>query len=268
MKVRMADWDRQVHVTSERSSTSVSTGRALRQFDAEITFETPRDDDVIEKLRDEDVTVTAIMDDGSEISCAAKLVLSSYIEGDPRRHYSLKLEEVEPLNLDSLEIHGELVDPDEYREDNRDGALFCTVKARVSVATLDRFWARRGAEDDRYFDVIRHGITEKPRRMRFGQILWQRLDDFDAEVRTLFYLVEKVSDDDSDHLMIEDPGARGARLATARNDIILDRLLHLLVDRSIVTAEVVEQIQQMASDEVWQRQKDYYRVSDLEDWGT
>lgn len=151
--------------------------------------------------------------------------------------------------------------PTSYREDTRHDLLTCFVRASLTDSALAHFWELRGTKsDERYFDVIRHGISSEPRKMRFGRILWQQLENR-VEVEVSFVLVDKSYDDDPENRVSwHGPEEERTRQAAATTEIFLERLLERLVKRSIVSPEEVDIMRQAATREHWQHQKVYFRV--------
>lgn len=265
MRVRIGDREGDFRVEQEDAVTSVSTGRQLRRFETEVSFTVPRDDDVIAFLSDDDARLIAVLDD-EEFPCSSKVLSSSYREGDDRRWYRIELQEVEPLDLRELVVAGHQMQPLKYEEETRHDVLTCHVRARLSKATLSKFWALRGSGGGaQYFDVVRHGITDEPRRMRFGRVLWKAVEDDTVEAS--FVLVDKAYDDDpGSRLRIHGPNEGAVQEGVATLRIIVDRLLDALAAQSVMTADQIEQIRSVSEDAACERELEFYEVRDLDKW--
>lgn len=245
---------------------SISTGQELRRYETEVTFRVPRDDDLMAALGDEEARVVAIVDDGQEVACSAKVLSSSYTQDDDRRHYRIELQEIEHLDLENLVVAGHELRPHKYAEEIRHEVLTCLVRARIPKETLSTFWAMRGARrGEEYFDVVRHGITDEPRRMRFGRILWT--DRGDAGVEALFVLVDKACDDDpKNQLRIHGPNEGAVQESVAKLEVVMERLLATLGVRSVISADEIDAVRSVSDELAHQRELNYHEVSDLDKW--
>ena len=93
---------------------------------------------------------------------------------------------------------------------------------------------------DIYFPVIRQGISEEPKEMRFGQSIWSR----DEETVTFkIYLVDKKHDEEEDNsLGLFQPEMGNIKDLLAANTEKFFSLLKILEQKKILTSDEIEQV--------------------------
>ena len=108
-----------------------------------------------------------------------------YADVDPTRvSYDVTLKAAESVVADSVELPGPISLPvEQYREKiEKENGLTVELLAALGdseAQQLESFMQekRESSGADSYFEVVRRGVQETPRMMRFGRCLWQRLDD-------------------------------------------------------------------------------------------
>jgi hypothetical protein len=137
----------------------------------------------------------------------------SYVGTEPwgMHHHTWRIEQVERLALRSLALGPLALEPYEYREEtSEDGVLRLAARAAVSDAELDTL---RTLGD---IEVVRHGISQGPRRMRLEGYVWGRTQDHGQAVA----------------LVCADLGTPRVTLAGVAD--VADPLEELLVERGLV----------------------------------
>lgn len=186
----------------------------------------------------------------------------SHTVGEPEYYHSLELEGEEELKVDKLVLAGLTFQPYSYNEEFDGDALIIEAKVLLSEAQYDElteFMKREG-----YFPVIRHGISDEPREMRFGATRWSKHQD---GIKHELLLVEKSYDEAKTRprftFALELPRMREV---IAEHAGVLGALLTTLVNKGLLEAEEADSIRGEASRRAWHRQRELYRVKDIDEW--
>lgn len=276
-RLRLGDGEVRLHVKELSEERSYSTGRGLRRVKAEATLYAEQDAAGIAALeaaiaRDDPVEVVDEAGEARWFELHQRTL--SYSNGYPDRDYVLELTEVEVLECQALLIDGRTFVPFGYSEkvDDVTGeigeqlkALIIDAKVRLTEDELDWLWDRKGQrEPDRYFPVVRQGVTDDPRRMRFGRILWDRKDGVRAHV----VLVEETYDLDPRNWrpLLSRPDEEGMREQFLELQEQVDRLFEVLVSREVMTSEEVANLKMPDAAASWRRERSLYEVDDIDKW--
>jgi hypothetical protein len=167
---------RSFEVPAEQTGTATSphTGRELRLLRTELTC-TADEAEVIHDLLD-----ARPLDDEEGVSWEGRVPTESYSNGGPHTLVITWVEQEGAPSADSVEFEGLTLRPTRYEEHDWDGTIAITLEAThmADEAELLRgLEAARHDESGRYWPVIRHGVSEEPRRMRLGRVLWQQNGD-------------------------------------------------------------------------------------------
>ena len=173
-------------------SVSLHTGRRLRQ--AESTVMAPADDSSeFRAVLEESV---ARDDDGNNWGAIIKT--ESFANGGSHE-FAIEWAEHEELHTERVEFEGLALTPTRYKEDadpEDDGVVAINFLATLTPDEVDRLReleAKTADPESRYWPVFRIGISEEPRTMRLGQLLWSKRDD--GNVDYLIVLVDAANDD-------------------------------------------------------------------------
>lgn len=182
--------DQTVDVKAEVAEDSVSphTGRRLRQADTRVPVSADLSADFKEALNDS----VAVDDDGNAWS--AQLRCESYTQGGSSHDFEIDWIEQEQLQATSVKFQRLALTPSRYEErpDEDDGVITIRFQATLSPAETARL-RELEAGDQVYWPVVRVGISDEPRSMRFGQLLWSSREDGSTEY--LIMLVDEAHDD-------------------------------------------------------------------------
>jgi hypothetical protein len=160
----------------------------------------------------------------------------SYSTTSPITTFELELEETEEVLATRLVLDSRVsMTPDRYLERLDEGAL--VIEALVSVsgdndAALEALIIKGAADREaRYFPVIREGVQDEARPMRFGRCLWSKGEG--DVTRHLLVLVDQSIDerDDSDSI--------GRRVLTEPQ---LTRALEAIVQLQAQVAQLVDRL--------------------------
>jgi hypothetical protein len=183
---------------------------------------------------------------------------NSYAESAGEHRYTLILREEEELSLQELVLDGVRLHPYEYREIFSGDELTIWAKLIGTKAEVLRLRALLKTRD--CFPVIRRGIRDEPRLMRFGVAEWSLHDE-----RIKFRVV--LVDDNTD--LAEHPEL--ARIEEANNRAAIsfymnfvEHLARALETRGILPAEEIEAARAAARDELWPARHEFWRVPDVD----
>ena len=157
------------------------------------------------------------------------------------------------LMLNSLELV-----PYQYHENiGYDGSL--TITARVTLEEPQ--YAALGSMLDS-INVVRVGVDETPRKMRLNEVAWYKKNQEIKEEIQLF--------DEEDEIKLPPiPWLNGLSELVAKQSLIIDKLLNLLISKDIIDVDDVKDIQLNITDEnVWNKRREFNRISrrDLDEY--
>jgi hypothetical protein len=241
------------------SVKSPHTHRMLRRATVSVEVD-PR----VEDMFDEAVPGEVI--DGDDVVFRARVKQKSWSDDSDRR-YVLELTELEGLEPSELVIGGLPVVPYRFTEEVHasSGAIIIECRVAVDAEAQSRLLdlLSRGRE---YFDVIRHGIEDEPRRMRFGHCFWSEAESGSAKHQLL--LVEDLYDDHGDGL--RSPDARQPQLGNAlRKVAMLEATIETLLDHfgdDVLDQAARESIRAVAKDRADRVELELYKVADVDEW--
>lgn len=187
----------------------------------------------------------------------------SYSEGsyDSNYYHSIELEEMERLEVTSLKIGGLELHPYSYKEKFDDEALIIEAKAMLSESQYSEL--KGIMKKMRYFPVIRHGIAEEAREMRFGSTKWS---EHEHGVKHELLLIDKSYDDIKKGFKgFLDPEMFRMQDMIAEDTEILDELVSTLTNKGLLSIEEVDHIRVRALERVWDRKREFYRMKDIDE---
>lgn len=245
---------------------SVHTGKQLEtlSFSLQVRGKTLKEDfnNKLHKVKDGGIFST----DNNGINIKEyKLVNHSYSytenysDEDTIYTYTLYLEEIERLKIDSLVIAGVEVTPYEFTEKYDDAII---IQAKIKLSKEDAEKLDMATKENKYFDVIRKGISDEVKKMRFGKVIWSENDGY---IKKDIVLVEDIYDNKESPLSkFFQPEFSNIMDMLSYNKNLNDELLKLLISRGQLSAEELEQIKTVAKNNIRATTKEYYRVEDID----
>lgn len=264
--------DGQLHLDVEEAShvQSAHTGRSLRRVLALARVAGDASDAVSSALRAGASADSSVVDDAGTRWHVGNWS-ESFSDVDGPHSYSVNLEELETLAAHEVVIDGVGVVPVEYAEDFDDEAVIVTLRATVDEVAgqhLRRLHESRTTSDDTtsYFSVIRSGVSDEPRQMRLGQLLWQKRDaGLDIKV-TLVEAAYDNPDRPRGFESIHQPQFGHTLTWTIETAAKFDALVAELTAAGVLDASAVERIAAAATGAKQRRLWDLSEVQDLDDW--
>jgi len=184
-------------------------------------------------------------------------------EHNPEYYHEILIEEVEELEIESLSISGLVLHPYFYEEEFDCDDL--SIKSRVMVSPEQDAILRMLMKDDEYFQVVRRGISDEPREMRFSNtILWSRHGNrFKYEI----ILVDRSYDErDRPLARLFQPQMSRMQSAIAAQAEMVEAILETLVNRKYLTEGNVAEMREKAAERIWDRRREFYEVRDIDEF--
>lgn len=174
--------------------------------------------------------------------------------------YKLHFEEVENLKLETLKISELSIKPYKY-EQEYDNGIIITASAKLLKEDMKKFVNIQDGE--RYFNVVRFGINEKEIKMRFGQVIWSENDDF---FKVYFILVEECYDSINNFKGPFQPEMGNIMRMLAYQQNLNNELINLLLTKSIVNDEEIEDIKIKSEKCLNDTHRLFYKVKDIDEF--
>lgn len=187
-----------------------------------------------------------------------ELRINSWSSSPSGYYYSLTLKENEDLIIDTLIIDGIELRPYFY-EEHSDGPGI-EVNARVRLSTEENQQLRKLIAAGEYHKVIRRGISDEPREMRFGAPIWSKDGD---HVKHKIILIEKILDEIHGFMEL-DPTGFNVRQQLSYIRGFVKSLSDMLSEKGIISAEEAEKLHEKALEEVADHHIDLYEAEDID----
>jgi hypothetical protein len=172
--------------------------------------------------------------------------------------YTLDIEEREELNIEVLSIAGFDIKPYSYNEIFDGAALIITAKVKLSLE--EKAGLKDSIKDKKYFTVIRKGINEESKQMRFGSVTWSDHLEFIKESITL---VEEIYDKENKRpFSLFQPEMRNIQNILAFTSKYNELISDLLVSKGILLPEEINDLKEQAKKSMSLR--DFYKVTDID----
>lgn len=172
--------------------------------------------------------------------------------------YTIDLKEREELNIEELNIAGVGIKPYSYNEVFDGSALI--INARIKLSLEEKARLVNKTIDEKYFTVVRKGISEESKQMRFGKIIWSDHKDF---IKESIVLVEAIYDEENRHLHPPfDPEMSNIQHILAFTNKYTELLSNLLVSKGILLSKEISDINEQAKESMSLR--GFYRVDDID----
>ena len=184
-------------------------------------------------------------------------------ENNPEYHHEIQIEELEELKLETLSINGLTLSPYFYEEEFDCDDL--SIRSRVMVTPEQDARLRILMREGGIFQVIRRGINDEPREMRFSNtILWSRHGNrFKYEI----ILVDKSYDErDRPLARLFQPQMSRMQSAVASQAEMVEAMLETMVTRKYLTEGDIAEMRKKAAERVWDRKREFFEVRDIDEF--
>ncbi len=196
-----------------------------------------------------------------------KVIKSSFCsqgqEHSSEYYHEIVLEEIEDIHAQALRLKDITLCPYSYEEEFDGDDL--SIKSRVMVTPEQDARLRLLMRDDSYFPVVRTGICDKPREMRFSNtILWSRHGNrFKYEI----ILVDRSYDErDRPLARLFQPQMSRMQSAVAAQSEMVEAILETLITRKYLTHGDVAEMRKRAAERAWDRRREFFEVGDIDEF--
>lgn len=185
----------------------------------------------------------------------------NYTDENTIYNYTLQFEEVVRVNLESLKIGNLEVIPYEYKEDY-DDALIIEAKIKLTKEEMEQF---KVIEDgDRYFKVIRNGISDRVVTMRFGINIWS---ENEGNFKVSVILVEDIYDTKENKFKdVNQIQMKNMMYMLGTQININNQLMTLLLEKGLVNESEIEDIKYKAERDIKDVHRLFYKVKDVDEF--
>lgn len=242
---------------------SPHTGRPLRRLRSEITVPAAEARLIATAIGSGPLTD----EEGNEWS--GGIEVESYGDAQGLHNLRINWEEREQLLANAVEFGGLSLRPQRYEEHEDGRSVSIAFRAILSLAETERLRELQrlpSSKGDLYFPVVRRGVSDEPREMRFGRVLWQQLEDGNVEHEIV--LVDKSFD--------QQPTSAFASIGEPQTGHLLDAVEQLAAERNalfdalqsigVLDDQAIERVRRAGADAIGQQRYVFYQVSDLSDW--
>jgi hypothetical protein len=253
----------EVDATVLDTQESHHTGKPLRELQSELAV--PAEEaDVIRALLE-----TPELLDATGDSWSGRIVTESYRDVNGTHALTLQWNERENLKADVVEFEGLELRPVRYEERTEEVGIALSFRSPLTDAETEtlRLLQRRPLEDGIYFSVVRRGVSDEPRQMRFGLVLWQPLEDGGTEQQIT--LVDQVVDESP----LKFPRTLGGepalgRVLSAAENLAAERdaLFDILKENGLLDEAGLERIRHAGDEAIGESRYRFYQVTDLPEW--
>lgn len=168
---------------------------------------------------------------------------------------------MEKPKVDSLSLGKLKFQPYSYDERFEGDALI--IKAKVLLSESQYTELKELMRRETYFEVVRHGISDEPREMRFGLTLWSKHKE---NIKHELLLVDKSYDKARERRRgLFGPESYRMQNMIAEYAEILEELLTALINKGILRAKEIDDIRADALRRAWDRKREFYRVKDIDE---
>ncbi len=257
-----------VDLEEESTFRSKHTGAELKRVKIEVVAQTLQAHRLLLlKIRRAENDGISSTDDVGNVTGMWRVAHSSFCclgdEHDQEYFHEIQIEEAEELKLTGLSINGIVLYPYFYEEEFDCDDL--NIKSRVMVSPEQDAWLRMLMKEKDYFQVVRHGISDQLREMRFSNtILWSKHGNkFKYEI----ILVDKSYDErDRPLARLFQPQMSRMQSAVAAQAEMVEAMLEAMVTRKYLTEGDVTEMRKKASERVWDRKREFFEVRDIDEF--
>jgi hypothetical protein len=246
-----------------KSNISNSTGKEIEKFSFHIKIIGKNNvDKFLEKLKDKKENIFSIDENGNilkiyKVNNYPYSYSGSYQDERTIYNFSIESEEIEELKIQKLILSGKEFFPYDYSETFDDCGLMISAKIKTKI-NLNKFIVEKN-KNEYYFPVLREGISNETKTMRFGQIFWsQNKDDYKFDL----VLVEKEWDDKKLDYSHSRNINKERSLAFLINYI--DELTDFLVLKNLISSEEIKSVRKKAEDKVFLKMREFCKVEDID----
>jgi hypothetical protein len=261
-----------IQVEELEPSPSPYTGRDLRRVSFTVTVQGEEEHERLNAELTASRNGTTFIADTSENRWKVDHNNFSYQSGQSSTRFThdVVLDEHEELALDRVKFEGIELAPDRWVLDSSPGDItmlriladFNSEQHRLFEQILEQ--RRTASGQDHYFPVTWVGITETPMSMRFGQCLWQPLDNDAA--RHVIVLVSEQNDSNRKNRGLLAPESARVKEQSVAAKTKLDALIDELHGTGVLSTDAVNRINSAAAAPPFSAWRVFEQTDDVEDY--
>jgi hypothetical protein len=240
------------------------TGHQLRTLSTQVTI-SPLDADLVKTF-----LATAPVTAGDGSVWTGNIDMESYTNDGPHS-LTITWKESEQLMAETVEFEGLALSPTCYEErENEDGTICVAFQAKLTSNETEtlRSLTSPSTTDRRYFPVVRRGVSDDPRSMRLGRVLWQQFDD--GTIGNDITLVDEAFDASGDNNTVfvfgGEPQVGNLVRQVSSLLVQFETLIAELESAGAIAPEAVERIRASAETLAPDRRHIFFEVADLSKW--
>ncbi|MGC5041034.1 hypothetical protein ACLQ2C_36465 [Streptomyces sp. DT73] len=252
-------------------ATSPHSGRPLRRFALKMRVPADRCDELNSELQAA-AGLSGKPLQGPDATWRLSGDWSSHSRGErPEIYtYNVDIQEEEELQASALEIAGLTLIPAQYSEEIHDGTIAVSLVTEVSDDEGERLEDLLTSEElgEEYFDVVRHGVSDTPLRMRFGRCVWQRGEGDTRRHNLTLVADEGQSPESSVFGLVNQPQLHRTTEKSVATANALDLLLEELHSQGVLTEDALTRIKAAATPKkiTPSESREFYRTDQLADF--
>jgi hypothetical protein len=253
-------------VEEAESFPSPHTGRELRRFQVSFVVDDEATNTRVVEALEAQQAVTLHDGAGQGSSFTPSKNSWSFTDGVTRYYHQVELTEQEHLQPTAVVVDGVELAPYAYEETiEHDGAMVIDLKARVvdpAHTELQALITRHSADYPSYFPVVRKGLQDTPRTMRWGKCTWSA---HGGVFKHNLILVEDAYDQGREPILpLDYPEGRRAREMAAKTSALVTELLRVLEAKGALDADEVRQLTAAAERQVQGLAQEFFRMDDID----
>ena len=249
-------------IKKESTFFSKHTGVDLKKLEVSLRVDRKIHEYITKATEGLDKTVINSTDGQGKILKKWKIENSIYSCIENKHNHYFKLTEIEDFHIDSLTVGGVNFYPYSYKEEFIHDGLRIEVKVKLSEFEFAEL--KKLIEKNDYFKVIRHGISDEPREMIFELPFWSKHEE---TIKYKIILKEKKCFETQKNFFDQSSQwISNMSLLLAKQDGILKELLAILISKNLLTNEEITIIEEKASKQTLDRQIDFCRVEDIDEF--
>lgn len=270
--VEIAGYRLPVRITSEEDEVSPFTGRDLRHVTARASHDDDRaHDEIIDATTGDGEARGRLYRDGKEDEGPWKVSISQWSSSSRNGvvttyRYTVELTEVDDYTVDTLVVEDLEFDILAYDERITGTSLSVDFVGEIEEENLEEYFELWGSQGT-YFDVVRKGVDESPRSMRFGTSFWSKHEDT-CKIKATLVDASYDNEHSGTGLSTVTIPASNARAVLAKQGAMMDQLLETLAGKGVLSEQEAEEVRGAAeSDDVSRQLFRFYCVEDAEEFG-
>jgi hypothetical protein len=261
---------KELAVDLEEESTFMSrhTGKELKRVRLGLIAHTPRaHGKLLVSIKHAEREGIDSTDGSGKVTGSWKIADSSFFllgnESSPEYYHVIEIEEAEEIKVDELMLNDLVLSPYFYEEEFDCDDL--SVKARVRVTPEQDLQLRELIKASDYISVVRGGLCDQPREMRFSRtILWSKHRD---DIKYELILVDRSYDErDRPLSRLFQPQMSRMQETVAIQAEMIEGMIAILQGKGLIKAEEIEQMRSKAADRASDRAREFFRVEDIDEF--